>query len=65
MMVGVEACSEYVLPSVDLFFRNFVTSFGLLNIESKTMLKAFELVLARWITRVLYTNVKSLFAMFV
>ena len=43
MMVGVEACAEYVLPSVDIFFRNFISSFGLLNIESKTMLKAFEL----------------------
>jgi len=44
MMVGAEACTEHVLPSVDLFFKNFISSFGLLNIESRTMLKAFEMV---------------------
>lgn len=42
-IVGADACTEYVLPYVDKFFRSFVSNFGMLPIESKTMLKAFEL----------------------
>lgn len=42
MMVGPELCSEYVLPSVDIFFHNFVEAYGMIHVESKMMFKAFE-----------------------
>lgn len=43
MMAGAETCLEHVIPSVDVFFKNFVNAFGNLPIESKTMAKGFEL----------------------
>lgn len=43
MMVGAEICAEFVLPSVDVFFHNFVETYGMIPVESKSMLKAFEL----------------------
>ncbi len=43
MIVGPDLTSEYVLPHLDTFFKNFVSSYGIFPVESKTMLKAFEL----------------------
>jgi hypothetical protein len=43
MIVGPDLTSEYVLPHLDKFFANFVSSYGIFPVESKTMLKAFEL----------------------
>ncbi|RYH21171.1 hypothetical protein EON65_21320 [archaeon] len=43
MIVGPEACGEFVLPHVDIFFKNFVSVFGMIPVESRTMMKAFEL----------------------
>jgi hypothetical protein len=43
MIAGPAACEEYVLGSLDLFFSNFVETFGTIAIESRTMSRAFEL----------------------
>jgi hypothetical protein len=43
MIAGSDACAEHVLPHVDIFFKNFVQVFGMIPVESKAMMKAFEL----------------------
>ena len=43
MIAGSDACAESVLPHVDTFFKNFVQVFGMIPVESKAMMKAFEL----------------------
>jgi hypothetical protein len=43
MIVGADLTSEFVLPHLDMFFKNFVNTFGIFPVETRTMLKAFEL----------------------
>lgn len=49
MIGGAEVCGDYVLPHVDTFFKNFVAAFGMIPVESRTMMKAFELGAALYV----------------